>query len=128
MPINNNNCTNNGNHDSSSKVYRDELVSLCNKNSMDSLNLGNPFFGHKYTSLQRVLADANKTIEKSTKFLNKIKSKQVACNNRIKSIPENATIRKEYTECGKEMCELRHGPYYYAYWKDPESKKLKKMH
>jgi hypothetical protein len=20
------------------------------------------------------------------------------------------------------MCELKHGPYYYAYWKDPESK------
>jgi hypothetical protein len=28
--------------------------------------------------------------------------------------------------CGKEMCEPKHGPYYYAYWKDPESKKLKK--
>jgi hypothetical protein len=26
------------------------------------------------------------------------------------------------------MCELRHGPYYYAYWKDPESKKLKKRY
>jgi hypothetical protein len=26
------------------------------------------------------------------------------------------------------MCELRHGPYYYAYWKDPESKKLKKKY
>ena len=29
-------------------------------------------------------------------------------------------------KCGKEMCEIEHGPYYYAYWKDPESKKLKK--
>jgi hypothetical protein len=36
---------------------------------------------------------------------------------RAKSIPENATIRKEYVKCGKEMCELKHGPYYYAYWK-----------
>ena len=26
------------------------------------------------------------------------------------------------------MCELRHGSYYYAYWKDPESKKLKKRY
>jgi len=26
------------------------------------------------------------------------------------------------------MCELKHGPYYYAYWKDPESKKLKKKY
>jgi hypothetical protein len=47
---------------------------------------------------------------------------------RAKSIPENATIRKEYIKCGKEMCELKHGPYYYAYWKDPESKKLKKKY
>ena len=26
------------------------------------------------------------------------------------------------------MCEQKHGPYYYAYWKDPESKKLKKKY
>ena len=46
-------------------------------------------------------------------------------NNRMTSI---ATIRKEYIKCGKQMCELRHRPYYYAYWKDPESKKLKKRY
>ena len=26
------------------------------------------------------------------------------------------------------MCEIEHGPHYYAYWKDPEDKKLKKTH
>ena len=26
------------------------------------------------------------------------------------------------------MCRLKHGHYYYAYWKDPESKKLKKKY
>ena len=26
------------------------------------------------------------------------------------------------------MCVLKHGPYYYAYWKNPESKKLKKKY
>ena len=26
------------------------------------------------------------------------------------------------------MCEIEHGPYYYAYWKDPESKRLKKKY
>jgi hypothetical protein len=52
----------------------------------------------------------------------------LAYSNRSKSIPKNATIRKEYIKCGKEMCELKHGPYYYAYWKDPESKKLKKKY
>jgi len=76
----------------------------------------------------RVLENANKTTEKATKLLNKIKSRQLAYANRVKSIPKNATIRKEYIKCGRQMCELKHGPYYYAYWKDPESKKLKKKY
>jgi hypothetical protein len=75
-----------------------------------------------------VLEGANKTLEKSTKFINKIKSRELVSMTRAKSIPANATIRKEYVRCGKEMCELKHGPYYYAYWKDPESKKLKKKY
>jgi hypothetical protein len=29
---------------------------------------------------------------------------------------------------GKQMCELKHGPYYYAYWMDHETKKLKKKY
>jgi hypothetical protein len=52
----------------------------------------------------------------------------LAYANRSKSIPKNATIRKEYIKCGKEMCKLKHGPYYYAYWKDHETKKLKKKY
>ena len=76
-----------------------------------------PLLGNKHTSLQKGLANANKTIERATEFINKIKSRQIACANRAKSIPENATIRKEYIKCGKEICEQKHGPYYYAYWK-----------
>ena len=76
----------------------------------------------------KVLEDANKTLEKSTKFINKIKSRELSCSIRAKSIPENATTRKEYIKCGKELCEEKHGPYYYAYWKDPEVKKLKKRY
>jgi hypothetical protein len=92
------------------------------------LGLQKPLFGHKRTSFQKVLANANKAIGKSTKFINKIKSRQLACAIRAKSIPENATLRREYINCGKEICEYKHGPYYYAYWKDPESKKLKKKY
>jgi hypothetical protein len=33
-----------------------------------------------------------------------------------------------FVKCGKEMCQYKHGPYYYAYWRDPESKKLKKKY
>jgi hypothetical protein len=50
------------------------------------------------------------------------------CANRAKAIPENATIRKEYIKCGKAFCEQPHGPYYYGYWKDPQSKKLNKKY
>jgi hypothetical protein len=95
---------------------------------MASIDFSKPLFGNKHTSLQKLLENANKTTEKATKFLNKIKSKQLAYANRSKTIPKNATIRKEYIKCGKEMCELNHGPYYYAYWKDPENKKLKKKY
>jgi hypothetical protein len=65
---------------------------------------------------------------KSINFITRIKSMQLACSDRAKSIPENATIREEYVKCGKETCKEKHGPYYYAYWKDPESKKLKKKY
>jgi hypothetical protein len=82
------------------------------------------FRRRKITSFEKVTQHTNKSIM----FINRIKSMQLACNERAKSIPENATIRKEYVKCGKEFCEEKHGPYYYAYWKDPESKKLKKKY
>ena len=120
---------NNNDDNSSSQLYFDELASFYKENSRKSLaDWNKPFFGHNHTSLEKVLSDANKAIEKSTKFINKIKSRQIVCANRTKSIPENATIRKEYIKCGKEICEQKHGPYYYAYWKDPETKKLKKKY
>jgi hypothetical protein len=122
--------SNNSNNDkSNSQSHFTELASLYKDNSRKpSIDLGKPLFGNKCTSLQKVLANANKTTERATKFINKIKSRQLACVNRAKSIPENATIRKEYIKCGKENCQHKHGPYYYAYWKDPETKKLKKKY
>jgi hypothetical protein len=78
----------------------------------------------KATTFEKVTENTNKSIN----FINRIKSMQLACESRAKLIPENATIREEYVKCGKEFCEEKHGPYYYAYWKDPESKKLKKKY
>jgi hypothetical protein len=102
-------------------------ASLHKHNSrMTSIDWNKPLFGNKCSSLQELLANANKTTERTTRFINKIKLRRLACANRAKSIPKNATIRKEYIKCGKEVCEYKHGPYCYAYWKDPESKKLKK--
>jgi hypothetical protein len=127
ISINNNNSTNNNNDNSAS--YFNEVASFYKDNSRKTLlDLDKPLFGHKRASLQKTLANANKAIEKSTKFINKMKSKQLDCANRVKSIPEDATIRKEYIKCGKQICEQKHGPYYYAYWKDLESKKLKKKY
>jgi CHASE3 domain sensor protein len=65
----------NNNDNSSSPSYFDELASLYKDNRRRSLlDSDKPFFGHKRTSLQKVLANANKAIEKSTKFINKIKT------------------------------------------------------
>jgi hypothetical protein len=126
LPINNNI---NNNDNSSSQSYSNQLESLYKENVGKSLfDWNKPLFGYKSSSLQKLLAKANKTTERATKFINKIRSRQLACVSRAKSIPENATIRKEYIKCGKEFCELKHGPYYYAYWKNPETKKLKKKY
>jgi hypothetical protein len=84
-----NNSTNNSNDDSISQSCFNELASIYRENSQrSSLDWDKPLFGHKRASLQKVLANANKAIEKSTKFINKIKSKQLACASRAKSIPE----------------------------------------
>src|SRR5919199_3886686 len=119
---------NNYNDNSNSQSYFNHLRLNYEGSSKPLLDWNKPLFGNKRTSLQKLLANANKTSERATKFINKIKSRQLACANRSKSIPENATIRKEYVKCGKEICQHEHGPYFYAYWKDPESKKLKKKY
>ena len=41
-------------------------------------------------------------------------------------IPLHATIRQEYVKCGNPDCQNRHGPYFYAYWK--QDKKLNKRY
>jgi hypothetical protein len=90
---------------------------------------GKPLFSQHGSSLEKVLAHAKKTAERSRKFLNKIESKRQSSIDRAKLLPENATIRQEYIKCGKTPCHHeRHGPYYYAYWKAPETKKLKKKY
>jgi hypothetical protein len=68
-----------------------------------------------------------KNAEHAENFINKHELIESACANRAKSIPKNATIRKEYVNCKKPNCyREKHGPYYYAYWK--EGKKIKKKY
>jgi hypothetical protein len=92
------------------------------------LELGKPLFLQQ-SPLEKILAHANRTAEKSRKFLDKVESKKQSSIDRSKLLPENATIRQEYIKCGKTSCyHGKHGPYYYAYWKDPQTKRLKKKY
>jgi hypothetical protein len=76
-----------------------------------------------------LMAEGNRLLARSQALDNREKSMRLACQIRSKSIPKNATIRKEYVNCKKPDCyHKKHGPYYYAYWKDPETKKLKKKY
>jgi hypothetical protein len=80
-------------------------------------------------SFDRLMKEANKLIARAEKLNNKDESGKQACQSRSKSIPKNATIRREYVKCKKPNCYPdRHGPFYYAYWKDPGTKKLKKKY
>jgi hypothetical protein len=75
------------------------------------------------------MEEGNKLIARAQALANKEKSMKLACQSRLKSVPKNATIREEFVECKKPNCHRHlHGPYYYAYWKDPESKRLKKRY
>jgi len=57
----------------------------------------------------------------------KIESEQLTSASNCRNLPSNATIRKEYVRCGKSDCSrCKHGPYYYAYWKDDSGKLRKK--
>jgi hypothetical protein len=80
-------------------------------------------------SLDRLMEEGNRLIACAQALDNKEKSTKLACQSRSKLVPKNATIRKEYIKCKKPNCYRRqHGPYYYAYWKDPETKKLRKRY
>jgi hypothetical protein len=46
----------------------------------------------------------------------------------ILSLPQKAFIKCEYVSCGKPNCDQDHGPYYYGYWKDKVTKKLRKKY
>ncbi len=71
------------------------------------------------------LEELEKTKSMITQFANQIDEPL----QRYDKVPKNANIRQESIKCGKESCnDCPHGPYYYAYWKDPSTKKLKKKY
>jgi hypothetical protein len=92
--------------------------------------------GQQFPKRKQVLEDE----EKQKEELNDIMNRAQANINKFKEMetrrskidstsPSNHTIREEFVKCGKEFClQCPHGPYYYAYWKDPITKKLKKKY
>jgi hypothetical protein len=80
-------------------------------------------------SFEEIIAEGNRLIARVQALDNKEKSTRLACQTRSKSLPKNATIRKEFVKCKKSNCCYEsHGPYYYAYWKEHGTKKLKKKY
>ena len=80
-------------------------------------------------SRDELMEEGNRLIARAQALDNKEKSIKLACQSRSKLIPKNATIREEFVKCKKPNCyRQQHGPYYYAYWKDPETKRLKKRY
>ena len=79
-------------------------------------------------SRDELMEEGNKLIACAQALDNKEKSMKLACRSRSKSVPKNAT-RKEFVKCKKPNCYRQlHGPYYYAYWKDPETRRLRKRY
>lgn len=79
------------------------------------------------TDKQKV--EMEKTNETTNSMINKFKEKLDKPVQIYNSISENTTIKEEFIKCGKENCyDCPHGPYFYAYWRDKVSKKLKKKY
>jgi hypothetical protein len=77
----------------------------------------------------QLMEEGNKLIAHAQALDNKEKSIKLACQSRSRSVPKNATISKEFVKCKKPNCyRKQHGPYYYAYWKDQETKSLRKKY
>jgi hypothetical protein len=75
----------------------------------------------------RFFADANDVIARTNRLSGRINSQRALADKNYKSIPSHANIREESVKCGKPDCNrCKHGPYYYAYWK--ENGKLKKKY
>jgi hypothetical protein len=80
-------------------------------------------------SRDELMEEGNKLIAHAQALDHKEKTMKLACHSRSKLIPKNATIRREFVQCKKPNCyRHHHGPYYYAYWNDHETKKLKKRY
>jgi hypothetical protein len=103
---------------------------------VEQTNKADSLIGQQFPKRKQVLEDEEKQKEELSSVMDRAQSdiskfQQMETRRaRIDStLPSNHTIREEFVKCGKEFClQCPHGPYYYAYWKDPTTKKLKKKY
>jgi hypothetical protein len=75
----------------------------------------------------KLLSDSNGLIFRSRERFSRINRLKETSINNYEYVPSDATIRKEYVKCGNYYCyRCKHGPYYYAYWRDEKGKLRKK--
>ena len=75
---------------------------------------------------KEILNKINETRESViTRFENRINEPL----QRYETVPKNANIREEFVKCRKNNCsDCPHEPYYYTYWRDVNTKRLKKKY
>ena len=92
--------------------------------------------GEQFPKRKQILEDEekqkeelNSVMERAQSDINKFHEMETRRAHIDSTLPANHTIREEFVKCGTEFClQCPHGPYYYAYWKDSTTKKLKKKY
>ncbi|KAA2283557.1 hypothetical protein [Candidatus Nitrosocosmicus sp. SS] len=92
--------------------------------------------GQQFPKRKQVLEDEEKqkeeldsVMERARSDINRFQEMETRQAYLESTFSSNHTIREEFVKCGKEFClQCPHGPYYYAYWKDSTTKKLKKKY
>ncbi len=103
---------------------------------MEQTKKADKLIGQQFPKRKQVLEDEERQREeldsvmnKAQSDINKFQEMETRHSPIGSTLPSNYTIREEFVKCGKEFClHCPHGPYYYAYWKDSTTKKLKKKY
>lgn len=101
----------------------------------------NTLISKQFPKKQDVFHITDGQFDKGSRLYNKIKSNfyvpdygsntHIIHLPRLVGLPNNYTIREEYIRCGKDKvnkCKsCRHGPYYYAYWREKSLNEIKSI-
>ncbi|MDR4490208.1 MAG: hypothetical protein R2685_04815 [Candidatus Nitrosocosmicus sp.] len=83
-------------------------------------------YGEASSSFYKHTIEGREIANRFTFKFKKEEPKEPDFIQKVSSLPVKAFIKCDYVKCGKPNCEQEHGPYYYGYWKDNKSKKLRK--